>query len=72
VIGTLAYVFIGVALLCLVAGIVAVSRRRQALREDDAEYPEATYAEEAAAVAAAQAVEAAAAARDDPDGEPLA
>ena len=69
-IGTLAYVFVGVALLCVVAGVVAVSRGRRASREDDAEYPEATYAEEAAAVAAAQAAEAAAAAQDDPDGDP--
>jgi hypothetical protein len=72
VIGTLAYVFVGVALLCVVAGLVAISRRRRTFREDDAAYPEATYAEEAAAVAAAQAAEAAAAEQDDAEGEPLA
>jgi hypothetical protein len=68
--GTLAFVFIGVAVLCVVAGVAAVARTRQRVRADDEEYGEddggATYAEEAAAVAAAEA--AAAAADDEDDG----
>jgi hypothetical protein len=62
--GTLAFVFIGVALLCVVAGVLAVTRTRRAAREDEEEYgadDEMTYAEEAAAVAAAQAAAAQAA-----------
>ena len=56
--GTLAFVFIVVAVVCIVAGVTAVAahppddaRRRRRYGEDD----EATYAEEAAAVAAAEA-----------------
>jgi hypothetical protein len=67
--GTLAYVFVGVAVICVIAGVTAVGRTRRATREDEAEngesYGEATYAEEAAAVAAAQ--QAAAAAFDQPE-----
>jgi hypothetical protein len=70
---TLVFVFVGAAVLCVVAGVVAVSRSRRASRDDDAGYPEATYAEEAAAVAAAQAAEAAAPHDEEGvDGEPLA
>ena len=57
--GTLAYVFVGVAILCVVAGVAAVSRTRRRGLEAQEEYGEddggATYAEEAAAVAAAEA-----------------
>jgi hypothetical protein len=67
--GTLAYAFVGVAILCVVAGVAAVSRtRRRGLEagegrgEDDGG---ATYAEEAAAVAAAEAAAAAAQAQDE-------
>jgi len=70
--GTLAFVFIGVAVLCIVAGVVAVTRTRRAARGDEEQYgaedDEMTYAEESAAVAAAEAAataEAAAAARDE-------
>jgi hypothetical protein len=67
--GTLAFVFVGVALLCVVAGVAAVARTRARVRADDEEYGEddggATYAEEAAAVKAA---EAAVEARDDEVG----
>ncbi len=62
--GTLTYAFVGVAILCVVAGVAAVTRtRRRGLEtgeghgEDDGG---ATYAEEAAAVAAAEAAAAAA------------
>jgi hypothetical protein len=69
--GTLTFVFIGVALICIVAGVTAVSRTRRRVREDERETgdagDEATYAEEAAAVAAAQAAAAAAAAAQDDD-----
>jgi Na+-transporting methylmalonyl-CoA/oxaloacetate decarboxylase gamma subunit len=69
--GTLAFVFIAVALVCVVAGVSAVARTRRATREDAQEYgdgaDDATYEEEAAAVAAAQA---AAAARDEPEPGP--
>ena len=74
--GTLAFVFIGVALLCIVAGVGAVTRTRRRVRDDERETgdvgDEATYAEEAAAVAAAQAAAAAAAAEqdDEADGTP--
>jgi hypothetical protein len=68
--GTLAFVFIGLAALCIVAGVAAVTHTRRRVREADEEYGdeggEATYAEEAAAVAAAE--EAAAAAQDDEIG----
>jgi hypothetical protein len=66
--GTLAYVFVGVALLCVVAGVAAVSRTRRRVRDADESGEDdggATYAEEAAAVAAAQAAAAAAASPDD-------
>jgi len=66
--GTLGLVFIGVAVICIVAGVTAVGRTRRAAREDEAAYggddDEATYAEEAAAVKAAEEAAAAAAARD--------
>ncbi len=73
--GTLAFAFVGVALLCVIAGVAAVSRTRRRVRDGDEELGEddggATYAEEAAAVAAAEA--AAAAAQDDEvDGTPTA
>ena len=70
--GTLVGVFIGVALLCVIAGVVAVSRTRQDSREDEEQVPEMTYAEEQAAVAAAEAAEASALrAQDEDDEEPL-
>lgn len=74
----LTIVFIGAALICVVAGVAAVRRTQRRLRDTDEEYagPDdggATYAEEAAAVAAAEAAGEAAAeaavARDDPAGE---
>jgi hypothetical protein len=72
--GTLAYVFVAVAVICVIAGVTAVARTRRATRDDvsaDGEsYGEATYAEEAAAVAAAQ--QAAAAAYDASEDEPQA
>jgi hypothetical protein len=74
--GTLAFVFIAVAVICVVAGVTAVARTRRAARTDADEYgaddDEATYAEEAAAVERAQEA-AAAAARggDEPDAEGL-
>ena len=71
--GTLAFVFIGVAVLCIVAGVAAVTRTRRRVREADEEYGdeggEATYAEEAAAVAAAEAAATAAAAAAEQDDE---
>ena len=71
--GTLAFVFIGVALLCIVAGVAAVTRTRRRVRDDERETgdvgDEATYAEEAAAVAAAQAAAAAAAAEQDDEAD---
>jgi hypothetical protein len=71
--GTLAIVFIGVAVICIIAGMAAVGRTRRAAREDEAEYgaddDEATYAEEAAAVKAAEEA-AAAANRQQPELEP--
>ena len=74
--GTLAFVFIGVAALCIVAGVAAVTRTRRSVREADEEYGdeggEATYAEEAAAVAAAEAAAAAAAQDDEIGGAPTA
>jgi hypothetical protein len=78
--GTLAYAFVGVAILCVVAGVAAVSRTRRRGLEDDggATYGEddggATYAEEAAAVAAAEAAARAAAPEqeDGVDGVPPA
>jgi hypothetical protein len=65
----LTIVFIGAALICVVAGVAAVRRTQRRIRDNDEEYGsddgEATYAEEAAAVAAAES-----AALDDPaDGE---
>lgn len=70
--GTLAIVFVGVALLCVVAGVAAVSRTRGRVHDADGAYGEdeggATYAEEAAAVAAAEA----AAQDDEVDGPPPA
>ncbi len=69
--GTLAYVFVVVAVICVIAGVTALARTRRATRDDVSadgeEYGEATYAEEAAAVAAAQ--RAAAAAFDQPEAE---
>jgi hypothetical protein len=69
--GTLALVFVGAAIICVIAGVAAVGRTRKAARDDEAEYggtdDEATYAEEAAAVQAAQQAAAAAAARDTQD-----
>jgi hypothetical protein len=66
--GTLAFVFVGVAVLCVIAGVAAVGRTRRRVRDDD-EYGEddggATYAEEAAAVAAAEAAATAAAQAQD-------
>jgi hypothetical protein len=76
--GTLAYVFVGVALLCIVAGVAAVGRTRRRLRDADEEYGGsggggATYAEEAAAVAAAEAALAVTSAENDEvDGSPPA
>jgi len=76
---TLTIVFIGAALLCVVAGVAAVRRTQRRLRDADGEYSEdgeddggATYAEEAAAVSAAEAAATAAAQeRDDEiDGIP--
>jgi hypothetical protein len=67
--GTLAYAFVGVAILCVVAGVVALSRtRRRGLEAEEGRGEDdggATYAEEAAAVAAAEAAAAAALAQDD-------
>ncbi len=71
--GTLYFILVLAALVCVVAGVFAVTRTRRATREDGDGTPEMTYAEEAEAVAAAQAAEAAAAAsQDEVDGEPLA
>jgi hypothetical protein len=71
--GTLGIVFIGVAVICIIAGVAAVGRTRRAAREDEAETgaddDEATYAEEAAAVKAAEEA-AAAATRSEPVREP--
>jgi hypothetical protein len=71
--GTLAIVFVGAAVICVIAGLAAVGRTRRSAREDEAEYgaddDEATYAEEAAAVKAAEDA-AAAAARRAPEREP--
>jgi len=64
--GTLAFVFVIVAIICVVAGVTAVARTRRATRADEDEYgvdDETTYAEEAAAVAAAQKAAAEAAAQ---------
>ena len=36
--GTLAFVFVAVALLCVVAGVAAVAGTRRRVREDDEEY----------------------------------
>ncbi len=69
--GTLAFVFIALAFVCVIAGVTAVARTRRATREDTEEYGETTYAEEAAAVAAAEEA-AGAAARDDESEEPPA
>jgi hypothetical protein len=73
--GTLGLVFIGVAVICIIAGVAAVGRTRRAGRDDEAAYggddDEATYAEEAAAVKAAEEAAAAAAARDSDVGDPL-
>ena len=71
--GTLAFVFIIVAVVCIVAGMTAVARTRRATRDDAAygEDDEATYAEEAAAVAAAEAALAARDEREDETEEPL-
>jgi hypothetical protein len=65
--GTLAYVFILVALVCVVAGVTAVAPTPRATRAEDNEYgdDDATYAVEAAAVAAAEAAAAAAGAAPD-------
>jgi hypothetical protein len=66
--GTLYAVFVVAALICVVAGVTAVTRTRRRARDDGYAYGEddggATYAEEAAAVAAA---EAAAAAQEQPE-----
>ena len=69
--GTLAFVFVGVAVLCVIAGVAAVGRTRRRVRDDN-EYgdDDATYAEEAAAVAAAEAAAAAAAPDDGPESGP--
>jgi Na+-transporting methylmalonyl-CoA/oxaloacetate decarboxylase gamma subunit len=70
--GTLAFVFIVLAVICVIAGATAVARTRRATRED-ADYgadDQATYAEEAAAVAAAEAAGAAAAQPAGADDEP--
>jgi len=66
--GTLAYVFIVAAFVCIVAGVTAVARTRHATRVEEDEFGdgEATYAEETAAVKAA---EEAAARRDQPETE---
>jgi hypothetical protein len=73
--GTLGLVFVGVAVICIIAGVTAVGRTRRAGREDEAAYggddDEATYAEEAAAVKAAEEAAAAAAARENETEEPL-
>ncbi len=69
--GTLVGVFVVVALLCVIAGVVAVSRTRKDSRQDEEQYPEMTYAEEQAAVAAAEAKEASATVAEDEDEEPL-
>ena len=70
--GTLAYVFVALAIICIVAGVTAVSRTRRAGREDAEVYggddDEATYAEEAAAVRAAQEAAAKAEAAPEPEG----
>ena len=70
--GTLVFAFIGVAVICIIAGVAAVGRTRRAAREDEADYgtddDEATYAEEAAAVKAAEEA-AAAANREQPEFE---
>ena len=70
--GTLAFVFVGVAVLCVIAGVDRRLPHPAARREADEEYGEddgeATYAEEAAAVAAAEAAAAAAQATDDDRG----
>ena len=66
--GTLTYVFILLALICVVAGVTAVARTRRATRADEevsGDYSEATYAEESAAVAAAEAAARSAAAADE-------
>ncbi len=74
--GTLYLVFVLAALVCVIAGVVAVTRTRRASREDEEQYPEMSYAEEQAAVEKAQAAQAEAAAgagaRDEDDEEPVA
>ena len=66
--GTLSIVFVAAAVICVIAGVAAVSRTRRRVRDSEG-YGEddggATYAEEAAAVAAAQAAAAAAATADE-------
>ena len=61
--GTLYFVFVVAALICVIAGVAAVSRTRRRVRDNEYESGEddggATYAEEAAAVAAAEAAMAA-------------
>ena len=56
--GTLTIVFVAGALICVIAGLAAVSRTRRRVRDNAYESGEddggATYAEEAAAVAAAE------------------
>ena len=68
--GTLYIVFVAAAVICVIAGVAAVSRTRRRVRDSEGYGEEdggATYAEEAAAVAAAQAAAAAAAASADDD-----
>jgi hypothetical protein len=72
--GTLYFVFVLAAIVCVIAGVVAVTRTRRASREAEADevYPEMSYADEQAAVAKAQAAEAAEAERlsdDESEGE---
>jgi hypothetical protein len=57
--GTLYFFLVLAAIVCVIAGVVAVTRTRRASREDPADevYPEMSYAEEQAAVARAQAAE---------------
>ena len=57
--GSLYVVFVAAALICIIAGVAAVSRTRRRVRDNEYESGEddggATYAEEVAAVAAAEA-----------------
>jgi hypothetical protein len=74
--GTLYFVFVIAAVICVIAGVAAVTRtRRRAVADETNEYgedyPETTYAEESAAVAAAEAALAAQAATADDEPEDL-